>query len=347
MENIETTNLRKHLAAGQVIPAVPLALESNGSWSEKYQRALIRYYLESGAGGLAIGVHTTQFEIRDPKHNLFEPVLEFCSNAIDRKRDSRNTFAKIAGICGKTRQAKKEASFAVKHGYNAGLLSLSDFGDASDKVLLTHCNKVAEVIPLIGFYLQPAIGGRKYSFDFWKEFVKIENVVAIKIAAFDRYATIDVVRAVAESGRDDIILYTGNDDNIIHDLLTPFNFKEVTLRISGGLLGQWAVGTKSAQELMRKIRTGGGATGEWARLNASLTDFNAAMFDAANNFAGCIAGINEVLHREGLLPSSRCLNPKEKLSPGQKEELDRVCKAYPDWQDTTFIEENLERWLEP
>ncbi len=346
MENIEAINLRKHLAIGQVIPAVPLALEENGKWSEKYQRALIRYYLDSGAGGLAIGVHTTQFEIRDPEHNLFEPVLEFCSKAIDRHRDSRNTFAKIAGICGKTRQAKKEASFAAKNGYNAGLLNLSDLGDATDKVLITHCQKIAEVIPLIGFYLQPAVGGRKYSYEFWKEFVKIENVVAIKIAPFDRYGTLDVVRAVIESERDDIILYTGNDDNIIHDLLTPFEFDEKKLRIMGGLLGQWAIGTKSAQELMRKIRTGGGATGEWARLNATLTDFNSAIFDAANDFAGCIPGINEMLRREGLLPSNRCLDPKVKLSAGQDKELDRVSKVYRDWQDTPFIQQNLERWLE-
>ncbi len=346
MENIEAINLRKHLVKGQVIPAVPLALEEDGTWSQKYQRALLRYYLESGAGGLAIGVHTTQFEIRDPEHKLFEPVLEFCSAEIDRHRDSRNTFAKIAGICGKTRDAKKEANFAMKHGYNAGLLSLAAFEGASDKVMITHCKKVAEVIPLIGFYLQAAIGGRKYSYAFWKEFVKIENVVAIKIAPFNRYGTLDVIRAVAESGRDDIILYTGNDDNIIHDLLTPFQFGETTLRIMGGLLGQWAIGTKSAQETMRKIRTGGGATGEWARQNAELTDFNSAIFDAANDFAGCIPGINEMLRREGLLPSNRCLNPKLVLSPGQKEEIDRVSQAYRVLQDTPFIEQNIERWLE-
>lgn len=351
---MDTTELRSHLAAGQVIPAMPLALHEDRTWSQRHQRALVRYYLEAGAGGLAVGVHSTQFEIREPEHALFRPVLEFCSREIDRFLPSGRPFAKIAGICGGTGQAATEAAFARECGYHAGLLSLAALPEATDAELVEHCRAVAEEIPLVGFYLQAAIGGRSYSLEFWREFAKIDKVVAIKMAPFDRYATLDVVRAVAESGREDIALYTGNDDNIIHDLLTPFPVPAAggggeetgTRRIVGGLLGQWAIGTKRAVELLDRIRSGEGDASEWARRNAGLTDFNSAIFDPAHGFAGCLSGMNEMLRRDGLVPSRACLEESERLSPGQAEELDRVTAAYPEWSDSAFIRENLERWLE-
>lgn len=357
MADTDIDFLRRDLLAGQVIPAVPLALESDGTWSRKHQRALVRYYLEAGAGGLAVGVHSTQFEIRDPAHALFEPVLEFCSAEIERRGDPARPLVarplvarplvRIAGVCGRTGQAEEEAAFARSVGYDAALLGLSAMGDADDRALVSHCRAVAAVLPLVGFYLQPAIGGRSYSHRFWREFLEIEGVVAIKVAPFDRYATLEVVRALAESGRDDVALYTGNDDNIIHDLVTPFSFDGREIRFSGGLLGQWAVGTKRAVQLLRRIREGSGDAASWARENAALTDFNAAIFDPAHRFAGCLPGIHEVLRRDGLMPSIRCLDPGAKLSPGQRREIDRVLSAYPEWQDVAFIRENLDCWLEP
>ena len=352
MASIDRHVLRKHLLTGQVIPAMPLALDEARVWSPRHQRALVRYYLEAGAGGLAVGVHSTQFEIRDPDHALFEPVLEFCSREIESHLSDSADFVKIAGICGTTEQAEREARFASNHGYHAGLLSLGAMRGADDDALILHCRRIAEIIPLIGFYLQPSIGGRSYGYRFWRKFSEIENVVAIKIAPFNRYATLDVVRAVADSGRADIALYTGNDDNIIHDLLTPFPFGDSPIRIKGGLLGQWAIGTKRATALLEKIKNASeeasvssGDASAWAERNAALTDLNSAIFDPANNFAGCLSGINEMLRRDGLLPSRRCLEPSENLSAGQAEELDRVSAAYPEWLDTDFIRENIERWL--
>lgn len=342
----DSSELRSHLAKGQVIPAMPLPLDENREWSKRHQRALVRYYLDAGAGGLAVGVHSTQFEIRDPEHALFEPVLKFCSRAIDAWLAPGRNFVKIAGICGTAEQAGREARFATEQGYHAGLLSLVAMGDADDTALIEHCRSISQIIPLIGFYLQPMIGGRTYGYSFWRAFAEIKNVVAIKIAPFDRYATLDVVRAVADSGRKDIALYTGNDDNVVHDLVTPFPFGE-GIHIAGGLLGQWAVGTHKAAALLRKVKIGGGSASEWAALNASLTDFNSAIFDPAHRFAGCLSGINEILRRDGLLPTHLCLESSETLSPGQLEELDRVSHAYPEWQDTEFIRENLDRWLEP
>jgi dihydrodipicolinate synthase/N-acetylneuraminate lyase len=341
----ETALLRTHLSAGQVIPAMPLALNDDRTWSARYQRALIRYYLDAGAGGLAVGVHTTQFEIREPAHHLFEAVLNCCADEVRRYRNERSPFVLISGICGATAQATREAELARTLGYDAGLLSLSAMSESDDEALLTHCREVAEIIPLIGFYLQASIGGRTYGYRFWRGFVEIPNVVAIKVAPFNRYATLEVVRALADSGRRDIALYTGNDDNIIHDLLTPFPWSDPPLRFVGGLLGQWAVGTRRAVSLLEEIRSGNRSAEEWASLNADLTDFNSAIFDAANGFAGCIAGINEVLRREGLLPSRKCLGEHEDLSPGQAEELDRVFAAYPQWNDARFIEAHLDRWL--
>jgi len=330
-------SIRQHLLDGHVIPACPLPLHADGSWSEKHQRALARYYAEAGAGGLAVGVHSTQFEIRDPQHSLFEPVLELVAGELPDR------MAKIAGLCGDTSQAIAEAEFALGCGYQAGLLSMKAVGDRPDAAILDHCREVASVIPIIGFYLQPAVGGRIFSYQFWREFAEIENLVAIKLAPFDRYLSIDVVRAVAASGREDVALYTGNDDNIIADLLTPFPGGR---RIVGGLLGQWGVWTQQAVATLNEIKALEGMIPEHLMTeNAILTEANAVIFDAANGFAGCIPGIMEVLRRSRLAPSNRCLNRDEILSPGQAEELDRIERSYPQLGDHPFIEQNIDRWL--
>ena len=340
---------------GIVIPAHPLALNDNEKLDEKYQRALSRYYIDSGSGGLAVGVHTTQFEIREPHIDLFEPVLRLCSEEIDSycKERGREDFFKVAGICGDTAQAVEEAEFALYNNYHAALLSLSAFADESYDKMIEHCKEVASVMPVIGFYLQPAVGGRVLSYEFWRRFAEIDNVIAIKMAPFNRYQTLDVIRAVCDAGKEkDITLYTGNDDNILIDLLTTFKIdtnegvKEV--QIKGGLLGHWAVWTKKAVELLEKakqLRQSDNISIDTLTLAAEITDSNAAFFDAANSFKGCIAGIHEVLRRQGLMGSIRCLNPEEKLSAGQSEQIDRVYKAYPHLNDDEFVKENLERWL--
>lgn len=340
---------RSALASGLVIPACPLMLDQDGRWSEAHQRAVVRYYMEAGAGGLAVGVHSTQFAIRDPRHGLFEPLLRFVVGVIDEASGGRDSdFVRIAGVCGETRQAMDEAALAKSLGYHAGLLSLTAMKNADERGLLEHCRRVAERIPVIGFYLQPAVGGRVFSYRFWRSFADIEGVVAIKIAPFHRYRTLDVVRAVADSGRDEIALYTGNDDNIVVDLLTAFPFGDPPRRIVGGLLGQWGVWTRAAVEMfdaIRELRGQASIPAEWLKRAAALTDANAAVFDAANGFAGCIPGIMEVLRRQGLAPSTRCLDPNEVLSPGQAEEIDRVTSAYPELVDDRFVRENLSRWM--
>lgn len=345
---------KRALDRGLVIPACPLALDAERRWDERRQRGLIRYYLDAGAGGVAVGVHTTQFSIRNPQYGLFQPVLALAAEEIDARASGREEpLVKIAGVCGPTGQAVAEAEFARDCGYDAALLSLAALSQASEDELIAHCRRIAEVLPLVGFYLQPSVGGRLLPYAFWRQFAEIENVVAIKIAPFNRYQTLDVVRAIVEAGRDDIALYTGNDDNIVPDLLTPFAFRiggeRKERRIAGGLLGQWAVGTRQAAKLLaecRRIATSGAAIpAELLRLGASLTDANAAIFDAANGFAGCIAGIHEVLRRQGLLEGTWCLDPHESLSPGQAREIDRVHAAYPELFDDTFVRENLHRWL--
>src|SRR5579864_4804276 len=324
--------IRQVLARGTVIPAHPLALTADRKLDERRQRALTRYYVAAGAGGVAVGVHTTQFEIRDC--GLLAPVLELAMEEL-RRADS----IRIAGIVGKTAQALKEAELAARLGYHAGLLSLGAMASASVPELLEHARAVASVIPLFGFYLQPAVGGRVLPYEFWRAFAEIENVVAIKIAPFNRYQTIDVMRAVAESGRE-IALYTGNDDNILLDLLTPYRFGHTTLRIVGGLLGHWAVWTRRAVELLEHK----GELDDGLRLAIEITDSNAAFFDAANGFRGCIAGIHEVLRRQGLLAGRWCLESSADLSPGQIEEIDRVYRAYPHLNDDDFVRQHLDDW---
>jgi dihydrodipicolinate synthase/N-acetylneuraminate lyase len=330
-------NWRDRLRAGVVIPAHPLALTQARKLDERRQRALTRYYLAAGAGGIAVGVHTTQFQIHDPRCGLLAPVLELASEEL-RGSDA----VKVAGIVGQTPQAVREAEFAARLGYDLGLLSLGAMADASLPELLAHARAVAEAIPLFGFYLQPAVGGRLLPYEFWREFAEIPQVAAIKIAPFNRYQTIDVLRAVADSGRaDEISLYTGNDDSIVVDLLTPF----LSLPIVGGLLGQWAVWTRPAVQMLERIHAQSQPDSSWLTLGAELTDANAAIFDAANGFRGCIPGIHEILRRQGLLAGRWCLDPDEDLSPGQCEEIDRVCRAYPHLNDDAFVRQHLDEWL--
>lgn len=339
---------------GVVIPALPLALDPSRKFDEVHERALVRYYIDAGVGGLAVGVHSTQFEIRDDDVGLFEPVLSLASDEIDRYCEKQGeSILKIAGVVGKTEQAVKEAEFVVSKGYHAVLLSLSAFADGTIEKMVEHSAKIAEIVPVIGFYLQPSVGGRVLPFEFWREFVEIENVLAVKMAPFNRYQTFDVVRAVAEAGKEnDIVLYTGNDDNIVVDLLTPFKVRtsqgEKTLRIMGGLLGHWGMWTRKAVELMEEVklvRENSRIPLEMLTRAAEITDANAAFFDAANGFAGCIPGIHEVLRRQGLLQGTWCLNPSETLSPGQSEEIDRIYASYPHLNDDEFVETNLKNWL--
>jgi hypothetical protein len=345
-----TEPIRQRLSDGLVIPACPLALNSRRRLDERRQRALFRYYQAAGAGGVAVGVHTTQFAIHDPKVGLFEPLLELAAATLspqDRK------CVLIAGICGRTKQAVAEALRARVHGFHAGLLSLAAFQDAAENELIQHCATVGKVLPIFGFYLQPAAGGRVLSYKFWRRFAEIDSLVAIKIAPFNRYQTLDVVRAIVESGRDDVALYTGNDDSILLDLLTPFRFerngKTVERRIVGGLLGHWAVWTRKAVELHERCRDLTRAKApvpqELLSLAGQVTDANAAFFDAAQGYAGCIPGLHEVLRRQGLLAGRWCLDPREKLSPGQLEEIRRVYRAYPHLNDDAFVAQNLDQWL--
>ena len=371
--------VRTALRRGVAIPAHPLALTSRRKLDERRQRALSRYYIAAGSGGLAVAVHTTQFAIREPQIGLLKPVLELASEEMNRAEASRDRPAdrgplvRVAGVCGPTSQAVREADLARELGYHAGLLSLAALARSDDDALIEHCRAVAAQIPIIGFYLQPAAGGRPLSIAFWRRLAQIENVVAIKIAPFNRYKTLDVVRAVAESGRDDIALYTGNDDNIVLDLVTPFGFgatpdphpnpppeyrerekqispvAPVCLRIVGGLLGHWSVWTKRAVELLERCRAvargESPVTPELLGLSIEVTDSNAAFFDAANDFAGCIAGLHEVLRRQGLLEGIWCLDENEGLGSGQLQEIDRVYAAYPQLNDDAFVAAHRDDWL--
>jgi len=349
------TEIRERLQRGVAIPAHPLALDEAGRLDERRQRALTRYYVAAGAGGLAVGVHTTQFAIREPRVGLFAPVLSLAREEMDRAEAAgAGPFIRIGGICGRTEQALGEAELLSSLGYHAGLLSLAALADASDAELISHCETVSRRIPIIGFYLQPSVGGRPLGHAFWRRFAEIDRVAAIKIAPFSRYGTLDVVRAVIEAGRDDVALYTGNDDAIVSDLLTPFQFMQgarpVQRRIVGGLLGHWAVWTRPAVSLLEQCHAAvadGHAPAALLRTGAEVTDANAAFFDATNGFAGCIAGIHEVLRRQGLLTTIRCLDPRETLSAGQAGEIDRVLAAYPHLSDDEFVLAHLEQWLQP
>ncbi|GAA3408722.1 dihydrodipicolinate synthase family protein [Paenibacillus hodogayensis] len=342
----------KALHDGLVIPAQPLALTEERKLDERHQRALTRYYIAAGAGGVAVGVHSTQFEIREPQYNLYEPVLRLAAEEVDRAGLDR-PFLKVAGICGPTEQALNEADIAVSIGYDAALVSMGGLKEWTEEQHLDRLRAVAEKIPVIGFYLQPSVGGRIFSYEFWRQLADIDGVVAIKMAPFNRYQTIDVVRAVASSSRSaEIALYTGNDDNIVTDLLTTYRFridgKPVEKKIVGGLLGHWCVWTKKAVELLeevKQVRNDATLSAEWLTRNIEVTETNAAFFDPAHHFAGCIPGIHEVLRRQGLMKGTWCLNPHEVLSPGQSEEIDRMYRDYPHLNDDEFVRAHLGEWL--
>lgn len=334
---------------GTVIPAHPLALTAERKFDRRRQAALTRYYLDAGAGGLAVGVHTTQFAIREA--GLYGTVLE---NAAETAADwSGRPIVKIAGLVGQTRQALSEAQTALSLGYHAGLLSLAAFKQAGEDEIVEHCQRIAREIPLVGFYLQPAVGGRALGPSFWRRFAEIDNVIAIKVAPFHRYRTLDVIRGVVEARAEErITLYSGNDDHIVLDLLSPFigvrGGEEVTVRFKGGLLGHWSVWVRRAVELLGRVQAAvasGAADMELLGLDSKVTDCNSAFFDVANDFRGCIAGCHEVLRRQGLLEGTWCLDPEEALSPGQAEEIDRVYASYPDLNDDAFVREGLEKWL--
>ncbi len=349
-------DLQRFLLQGMVIPAHPLALTEDRKLDERHQRALTRYYLASGAGGLAVGVHTTQFEIRQPQHGLLRPVLELAQTTVEEYQAHlpETPILLIAGICGRTQQAVEEAHLARELGYHVGMLSLSAFKEASNEEMIQHAREVARIIPIMGFYLQPSVGGRVLDYDFWRALCDIPNLMAIKIAPFNRYQTLDVMRAVAESGRaQEIRLYTGNDDNILVDLMTNYEFKvqgkTVQLRMRGGLLGHWACWTSKAVEQLNHINklldSDQSIPSSLLTQAAQVTDANAAFFDPPHGFAGCIAGIHEVLRRQGLMQGRWCLNPEEDLSPGQMEEIDRVYAAYPHLNDDLFVRDHLNSWL--
>jgi hypothetical protein len=348
-----SSELNRALHEGLVIPAHPLALNKQRRLDERHQRALTRYYIASGAGGIAVGVHSTQFEIRDKNINLYESVLRLAAEEVTRAQLER-PFLKVAGLWGSTGQVMDEAETAASIGYDAGLLSMGGLVDWSETDLLKRTEKVAEIIPVIGFYMQPSVGGRIFTYDFWKSFAEIPNVVAFKMAPFNRYQTLDVVRAVCNSSRrDEIALYTGNDDNIVADLLTTYRFmidgSPVEKKIVGGLLGHWAVWTKKAVELLEEIkhlRGNESISREWLTRNVQVTDSNAAFFDPAHHFAGCIPGIHEVLRRQGLMEGRWCLNPEEELSPGQADEIERVYQEYPHLHDDDFVGIHLAEWLD-
>jgi hypothetical protein len=341
------------LRRGAVIPAHLLALDASRQLDRRRQRAMTRYYLDAGAGGVAVGVHSTQFAIRDV--GLYEPVLELAMKTASQWEPlgGRRALFMVAGLAGRTEQAVREARIAKDMGYHAGLLSLAAMKGASEDELVAHCRAVADVMPLVGFYLQPAVGGIHLPMNFWRRFAELENVVAIKMAPFHRYRTLDVIRGVvAARAEDRVTLYTGNDDHIVLDLLAPFTFQrdgaDVTVRIRGGLLGHWSVGTHAAVQLLKRIHEAveaGQAPMELLALDSQVTDCNAALFDVAHDFHGCIAGCHEVLRRQGLLQGTWCLDPAEGLSPGQAGELSRVHADYPHLADDAFIAQHLERWL--
>src|SRR6059058_772457 len=341
--------VRRLIAQGTVIPAHPLALNADRTLDAKHQRALTRYYIDAGTGGLAVGVHTTQFAIRNV--GLFKPVLELAAETA--ATCTKRPLALVAGLVGPTQQAISEAKIALGIGYHAGLLSLAGMASASEDEIIAHCEAVAREIPLVGFYLQPAVGGVILSANFWRRFATIDNVIAIKIAPFNRYRTLDVLRGVAAANAlDRIALYTGNDDHILLDLTLPFDVRDngVTTRvhIKGGLLGHWSVWTASAIKQFEMCRAARGADSlpaDLLALDARVTDCNSAFFDVIHNFSGCIAGCHEILRRQGLMEGIWCLDPAEGLSPGQLQEIDRVCREHGDLSDDAFVAANLQKWL--
>ena len=342
------------LLKGAFLPAMPLVLDENRRFDEAGQRRLVRYYMESGVDGLAVAVHTTQFAIRDPQINLLEPVLRVVKDEMDRytARTDRKLLA-VAGVCGETQQAVAEAELAASMGYDAVLVSPGGLNHLSEETLIYRTHQIAGVLPVVAFYLQVAMGGRVFSYDYWRQLCSIPHVKAIKCAAFNRYLTVDVARAIAFADHE-IALYTGNDDSIITDLLTKYEFRDGdqlrTVRTVGGLLGHWSAWTKTAVDLFRRIQAlpkDEPISPEWYTLAAQVTDVNGAFFDVRNGFAGCIAGMHEVLRRQGLLKGIWCLDPDETLGRGQSEEIDRVYAMYPHLNDDAFVAAFLQNDQEP
>lgn len=351
-ENPMRPDILQIIRRGTVIPASPLALDANRRFDPHRQRVLLRYYVDAGAGGVAVGMHFTQFEIRNPGVNLFRPVLELCADEVDRlSRTRRRPLVKIAGLNGLTADAVQQATLSRELGYDCAIVSMAALGPrALEQDLVHHVREIAAIMPVFGFYLLTGVGGIKLPYSFWRELVEIEAVIGIKIAPFDRYDTLDVVRAVADGRKQEsITLYTGNDDSILYDLVTPFRLGGEEVRIRGGLLGQWACWTRTAVQLHARIQewvdSGDPLPREMLTLSAQITDANAAIFDARHGFAGSIPGVNEILRRQGLLLHAHTLKRDEVLGPGQREEIDRVCAAYPHLSDDEFVASNLERWL--
>ncbi len=342
------------LAAGTVIPAHPLALTQRHTLDERRQCALTRYYAESGGGGIAVAVHTTQFEIRDPKIGLFEPVLQLAAATLDEQASYRHLL-RIAGVAGDTGQAVREASIARDLGYDAVLVSPGGLSHWSEDELLNRSAVIGEVLPVIGFYLQEAVGGRYLSKDYWRRLADQPSTVAVKAAPFDRYRTVELVQGVALAERGNhVALYTGNDDNIVSDLLTPFIVRGtqgmIERRFVGGLLGHWAVWTRSAVKLLeltkRAYQGDISAMTAALRLSVMVTDANSAIFDSRNNFAGVIAGVHEVLRRQGLLEGIWCLDPNQTLSPCQADLINEaILNSSASTSEQQFIDSNIERWL--
>lgn len=340
---------------GTVIPAAPLALNAARDFDELRQRVLMRYYVDAGAGGVAVGMHFTQFEIRRPGIDLYEPVMRVCAGELDRLAKERGRpLLKVAGLDGRTDSALRQAAIARDLGYDVAIVSLAAFKGALEGEMLHHVREIAKIMPVFGFYLLTGVGGIYLPYRFWRGLVEIENVIGIKIAPFDRYGTVDVVRAVLDAGREDsVTLYTGNDDSILYDLVTPFSFETPqgfrSLHIQGGLLGQWGCWTKTAVDLLARIQawraSGEALPRELLTLSAQITDANAAIFDAAHTYAGSIPGVHEVLRRQGLLEGIWTLKHDEVLAPGQAEEITRVSRAYPHLCDDAFVAENLDRWF--
>lgn len=336
------------LHEGTVIPAIPLALNEQRQFDESYQRRMVRYYMEAGSGGVAAAVHSTQFEIREPRYNLFRPILEAVAEEMDRfEARTGKVLVRISGVCGATQQACEEAKLTKELGYDAVLLSPGGLNDWTEEQLLDRTRAVAQIMPVVGFYLQEAVGGRKLSKDYWRKLADIPNVVAIKCACFDRYRTQDLVKGVMESARaEEVALYTGNDDHIVMDLLTPFVHNGQKKYFVGGLLGQWSVWTNRAVEIFERCkacRSTGVIDAELLTVAEHLTEANGAVFDVANRFAGCIPGLHYVLMKQGLMRGTWCLNPDEVLSPGQAEEIDRLWAAYPEVADDAFVSEFLRK----
>jgi hypothetical protein len=344
-----SANLQNRLRDGVVIPAHPLALDDEGAVDLRAQRALTRYYLAAGVHGVAVGVHTTQFELHEDRGLLTE-VWRLAATTAD---ESGRAPVLVAGLTGDTADAVVEGQIAVEAGYEVALLCPWGMADVTEAAMVERARAVGEVLPTIGFYLQESVGGRRLGRDYWRRLFDLESVVAVKTAPFDRYRTNDVVQALLEHDRwDEVAVLTGNDDNIVHDLITPYRRQvcgqEREVRATGGLLGQWAVGARAAVDVVARVAqamASGAVPTSILRSAAEFVDVNAAVFDVDHDFAGCVAGVNEVLRQQGLVPTVRCLGKRDILSPGQAEQIAQVRERYPNVLDEEFVATHRDDWL--